>query len=313
MLSVAPDLADRFCKNIARLTDGAGRIGIAVSGGADSLALLLIAQATMPDWISAATVDHGLRPEASDEAAFVEGLCAKMGIPHTTLRPPTPIAGSLQSAARAVRYDLLHSWADEHDVAWIATAHHIEDQAETLMMRLLRGSGIEGLSSIRERNGRIIRPLLGWHRSALRALVDAAGIIPIDDPSNADRRYDRVRMRGFLADNEWLNAAALAKSASILCEVNAALDWSAQREAERRISRDDAGVAVDPTHLPADLLRRLTLIALRLIDPAIAPRGDQVTALIEALVAHEKAMIGDILCQGGMIWHMTKAPSRRIN
>jgi tRNA(Ile)-lysidine synthase len=311
MQSVAPNLSLQFRRDVERLTGNEGRIGLAVSGGADSLGLLIIAHATMPEWINVATVDHGLRTEAGAEAAFVADVCASFGIPHTTLRPKTPITGSLQSAARAARYTLLHEWADEHDLTWIATAHHIEDQAETLMMRLLRGSGIEGLSSIRDRNGKIIRPLLGWHRADLRGLVEVMGIIPVDDPSNADPRYDRVRMRRLLADNAWIDAAALAKSAAILAEVNGALDWSAQREAERRITRDAAGVALDPNHLPNDLLRRLLLIALRLIDPDIAPRGDQMTALINALIRTEKTMIGNILCQGGLIWHLTSAPPRR--
>ncbi|MFM9853076.1 MAG: tRNA lysidine(34) synthetase TilS [Sphingomonadaceae bacterium] len=311
MPSVAPDLSERFRREIERLTDNQGRIGLAVSGGADSLALLLMAQATMPAWISVATVDHGLRPEAAAEAEFVARICATLGIAHTILRPPAPITGSLQAAARTARYALLAQWADDQELAWIATAHHIEDQAETLMMRLLRGSGSEGLSGIRGRNGKIIRPLLGWHRADLRAIVDAAAIIPVDDPTNDDPHYDRVRLRRMFADNPWLNAAALATSANILAETNRALDWSAEREAERRISHDRAGVSIDPTYLPTDLLRRLTLIALRRIDPTITPRGGQLTALIDALGQHKKTTIGDIVCQGGQIWHMAAAPPRR--
>jgi tRNA(Ile)-lysidine synthase len=310
MPSVAADLTSRFRSEVERLTGNEGHIGLAVSGGADSLGLLLIAHATMPEWIKVATVDHGLRAEAAAEAAYVADICKGRGIHHSTLRPKTPISGSIQSAARAVRYALLEEWAQEQDLAWIATAHHIEDQAETLMMRLLRGSGIDGLSSIRSTTGKVIRPVLAWHRAELRALVDEAGITPVDDPSNNDSRFDRVRMRRLLAENGWLDATALAKSAAILADVNTALDWSARREAERRITRDGAGVALDPNHLPSELLRRLMITALRLIEPKITPRGVQLTNVIEALFRGEKVMIGNILCHGGLIWHLTSAPPR---
>jgi tRNA(Ile)-lysidine synthase len=149
-----PESLARFQADLDRLTGGAGRVGIAVSGGPDSLALLLLAHAAIPGGIAAATVDHGLRAEAAGEAAFVAALCATLGIPHATLRPGAPITGNIQSSARKARYALLEIWADQHNLDWIATAHHADDQAETLLMRLSRGAGVAGLSGVRAVNGR---------------------------------------------------------------------------------------------------------------------------------------------------------------
>ena len=312
MPNARPDeLTEQFESDVARLTGGEGRIGLAVSGGADSLALLLLASATMAERVMVATVDHGLRPEAADEAAYVGKICSQLNLSHHILTPQIRISGSLQASARAARYELLNAWADEHDLRWIATAHHIEDQAETLMMRLLRGSGVEGLASIRERNERVIRPLLSWRRANLRAVVEAAGINPVDDPSNDDPRFDRVRMRRLLAENEWIDAPALAKSAGALSGINTALDWAAASEAKRRITHDGAGIALDPNDIPDELLRRLTLIALRATQPALTPRGEQVSALITTLTAGGKSTLGGVMAVGGGIWHFTPAPPRR--
>ncbi|MEC7398775.1 MAG: tRNA lysidine(34) synthetase TilS, partial [Pseudomonadota bacterium] len=118
-----------------------------MSGGPDSLALLLLAQAAFPGMVEAATVDHGLRSESADEARFVAGLCRDRGIPHEILTCAVE-AGNMQDRARSARYAALDQWAKEHAIAAIATAHHADDQAETLLMRLNRGSGLSGLSGI---------------------------------------------------------------------------------------------------------------------------------------------------------------------
>jgi tRNA(Ile)-lysidine synthase len=213
----APQLTERFAADLARLWPEGGRLGLAVSGGPDSVALLLLARAVRPEQIEAATVDHGLRVEAAAEAQFVAELCAGLGVPHTILKVAVA-EGNVQARARAARYAALAEWVDARGLAALATAHHADDQAETLLLRLNRGSGAAGLAGVRER-GRIagsaltvIRPLLGWRRSELAEVVARAGIEAIEDPSNADERFDRVRIRRALREADWLDPAAPATS-----------------------------------------------------------------------------------------------------
>ena len=195
-MNPAAEAIDRFTADLDALIARDCRFGIAVSGGPDSLALLLLAAAVRPGSIEAATVDHGLRPESADEAAMVAGLCERRGVPHRTLvadwaQPP---AANVQAEARAMRYRLLNEWAIERGLEAVATAHHADDQAETLLMRLARGAGVGGLGGTRARRALsedvlLIRPLLGWRKSELVALVEDAGLTPVDDPSNRDPKH----------------------------------------------------------------------------------------------------------------------------
>src|SRR4051794_20667325 len=144
------DLRDRFVRDLDALSASGARIGIAVSGGPDSLALLLLAAAARPGKIDAATVDHGLRPGSREEAEMVAGVCAILGVPHAILTAQwenRPIS-AIQERAREERYRLLAHWAKERELDAIATAHHLDDQAETLLMRLARGSGVRGLAGM---------------------------------------------------------------------------------------------------------------------------------------------------------------------
>lgn len=185
-----------------------GTVGLAVSGGADSLGLMLlaaeyaVAHPGEPAFI-VYTVDHGLRPEAAGEAAFVVREAEKLGFTARSLRwggrkPKT----RLQEAAREARYRLLGDAMAADAVRVLVTAHHLHDQAETVLMRLAHGSGLEGLRGMDYATGlsgiQIVRPLLGLDPAALRAVVDAAGLAPVVDPSNADTGYERVRWRQML-------------------------------------------------------------------------------------------------------------------
>jgi tRNA(Ile)-lysidine synthase len=284
-----------------------GSIGVAVSGGPDSLALLLLAAAAWPGRVVAATVDHRLRPEAADEARHVAEICRTRGVPHEILTPSAPITGSLQAAARAARYALLEEWRDRHGASWIMTAHHADDQAETLLMRLNRGAGLRGLAGVRRINGQILRPLLGWRRDELGAIVAASGVVPVADPSNADPRFDRVRIRQGLAAAPWIDAAALAQSAAHLAEAEDALTWTAARLAEDRVSADATALVLDPAGIPPALLRRMVEAILH----PDAPSGPALDRLIAALRAGEQASMGDTLCRGGPRWRFTPAPPRR--
>ena len=155
-------------------------VAIAVSGGPDSMALLALAGAAWPGQVIAATVDHGLRADAADEAALVARFCLRQGpIPHATLIPATPLGtANLQARARAARYTLLTDWARGSKATILATAHHADDQAETFLMRAARGSGLSGLAAIRP-NHRIaddlvlLRALLDWRRASPRPTREA--------------------------------------------------------------------------------------------------------------------------------------------
>ena len=179
---------------------------LAVSGGADSLALMLLAahwateQAHQGPQLSVATVNHGLRPEAAQEAASVSMMAKELGLSHTVLRwtGEKPSTG-LQEAAREARYRLLKAHAETIGADAIVLAHHADDQAETVLMRLSAGSGLSGLAGMEPEaqwDGMILlRPFLAVPGARLRATVEAFGWKPIDDPSNRSDRFTRVRFR----------------------------------------------------------------------------------------------------------------------
>src|SRR6187549_1955099 len=206
----SPELVARFAEALARLWPEGGRLGLAVSGGPDSLAMLLLAEASIPGRFEVATVDHGLRAASAGECAMVAKICSARGIPCAILRV-TLAAGNLQNEARKARYAALAAWAEHRVLSAIATAHHADDQAETLLMRLNRGSGLAGLTGVREARFMpgsavsVIRPLLAFRRRELGELVAAAGLEPVQDPSNVDARFDRARIRGALAEADWLD------------------------------------------------------------------------------------------------------------
>jgi len=206
---------------------------IAVSGGPDSTALLVMAA----EWaarrgarISAATVDHGLRPESAAEAAGVAALSERLGVPHATLvwtgaKPAT----RRQERAREARYRLLVAHANAIGADTIATAHHLDDQAETVLFRLQRGSGVAGLAGMAatsERDGvRLARPLLGLAKADLVAFCRTRRVAFVEDPSNADPAYARTRLRALMAAlaEDGLDAEAFARLARRASEADEAL------------------------------------------------------------------------------------------
>ncbi|HTU12910.1 MAG TPA: tRNA lysidine(34) synthetase TilS [Allosphingosinicella sp.] len=310
-----PERVARFRADLAALAGPApARFGVAVSGGPDSLALLLLAEAAFPGRLEAATVDHGLRPESGSEAAFVRDLCGARGIAHASLAGP-PVAGNVQSGARALRYRLLAAWARERGLAFLLTAHHQDDQAETLLMRLRRGAGLAGLAGIRPRAEieglAVLRPLLGWRRAALAAVVAAAGLTPVADPSNMDERYDRARLRRQLGETDWLDPPALARSAAALAEAEQALDWTVEQLIAERTDATRDGLSFDAADVPAELRRRALLRLLALLVPAEPPRGEAVQRLLAALEAGETATLAGVKCTGGRVWRLAPAPVRR--
>jgi tRNA(Ile)-lysidine synthase len=310
-----PERSQRFHADLAALAGPApAMFGIAVSGGPDSLALLLLARAAFPGRIEAATVDHGLRAESGAEAAFVREVCTSLAVAHATLTGPA-IEGNVQSGARALRYRLLAAWARERGLAFILTGHHQDDQAETLLMRLQRGAGLAGLAGIRPRNEidglAVLRPLLGWRRAELARIVAAAGLDPVDDPSNRDAQYDRARLRRRLAEADWLDPPAIARSAAALGEAEAALDWTVEQLISERTDAAHGGLTFDAEGLPAELRRRALIRLLALLVPADPPRGEAVQRLLAALDAGETATLAGVKCEGGPVWRLSAEPPRR--
>lgn len=181
-------------------------LAVAVSGGSDSLALMLLADAwarARGGKLTALTVDHGLRPEAATEAAQVAAWCAARGTEHVILRRVGPtLRSGIQASARVARYALLEAWCREHGVLHLLLGHQCEDQAETVKMRAARGSGLDGLAGmacISERGAvRLLRPLLAVSRAQLRRYLAACGQAWIEDPSNRNPAFTRVRVRDAL-------------------------------------------------------------------------------------------------------------------
>ncbi|MEO7240062.1 MAG: tRNA lysidine(34) synthetase TilS [Sphingomicrobium sp.] len=310
----------RFAADLDALVPPADRIGVAVSGGPDSLALLLLAAAARPGQIEAATVDHRLRADSGAEADMVAGVCGGLGVPHAILpiEWSEPPAGNLQARARDARYPALGQWALERGLAALATAHHLDDQAETLLMRLARGAGIGGLAGIRRRRPlaigdravALVRPLLGWRRDELAAIVQAAGANAVDDPANRDPRHDRTRAREFLSGTDWPDRARLAASAAHLADAEAALQFAAAKLYHERHRRDGEVTIVDPTGLPREFQRRLLLIALQRRG-APPPRGPDLARLLAQLAAGQTATLAGFKLVGGATWRLSPAPPRR--
>lgn len=316
--AIDPTTLARFSADLSALCDPArDRVLVAVSGGPDSLALLLLTHALLGDRCVAATVDHGLRPEAADEAAWVADLCAARGIGHAVLRGALPErtghTANLSARARALRYDLLQAHADAVGATHIATAHHADDQVETLIMRLNRGAGVGGLAGVRARSGRVIRPLLGWRRAELGAIVAAAGIVAVDDPSNVSGRFDRARLRKQLAAIDWIDPLRVAASAAALADAEDAIVWMVRQLGTDRVAAEGDSLTLDPRDLPFELVRRLVEQCVRHIDPTAEIRGSALYRMVKALESGETAMLGDVaaVAMSPTAWRFRKAPPRR--
>ena len=316
----ASDLVERFRRDLEAQAGAPPALAVAVSGGPDSLALLLLAHAALPGRVHAATVDHGLRPESAAEADKVARLCGELGVLHSILAVRVERAGEgVQAAARNARYAALAGWMDAEGLELLATAHHADDQAETLLMRLNRGSGVAGLAGVRAAGSvpgsdgrlRLCRPLLGWRQSELCEIVEVAGIEAAQDPSNVDDAFDRARLRRRMGEAPWLDPAALARSAALLAEAEAALEWVAGPLFAARAEAAEGAVTLRPHGLPPELLRRLVLRCLRLVAPGASPRGEPLAALIERLREGAAATLCGVKATGGETWRFEPAPPRR--
>lgn len=311
-ITLKSDFLGRFKAALCKLNSADDRLLCAVSGGPDSLALLVLAQQVLPGRLVAATVDHQLRAESAGEAQIVAEICRNLGVPHIILTPDEKISGNLQSSARAARYALLERVADTQNCQHIATAHHADDQLETLLMRLARGSGVDGLSGIRARNGRVVRPLLEFTKAELIDICASAGIEWVNDPSNANIDFDRVAIRNWLASTQHpFQASRALRTASALADASDALVWMTDTLAAQRIAQENDVIICTAGDLPSELKRRLLIRCLRTMDVNLAPRGDAIDRLLTELENARTAMIGNIKCVGGADWQFSKAPPRR--
>ncbi|MGZ8512021.1 MAG: tRNA lysidine(34) synthetase TilS [Candidatus Limnocylindria bacterium] len=261
---------------------------LAVSGGPDSMALLhgaasLIRTDAVAWRLTAAHLDHGLRPDSADDARFVTDAAAALGvnaeIRHADVAALAREQGrGIEEAGRDARYALLEELAG--DGGWIATGHTADDAAETVLLNLLRGSGTTGLRGIPARRGRIVRPLLGERREWLRSQLDAAGLPYRMDPSNQDAAYLRNRVRGELLPlMESIRPGAVGRIvqfSALAVADDELLDELARAELQRRTT-DDGEIDWQDPPTPA-LGRRV----LRTAIGAPAPSAERIDAVLDA-------------------------------
>lgn len=291
-------------------------IGVAVSGGGDSIALLHLARAA-GFAVQAVTVDHRLRPESADEAARVAADCAALGVGHEVrVWEHGRVAGNLMDAARQARMALIADWARTRGIGVVALGHTRDDQAETVLMGLARAGGLAGLSGMRagwEEGGlRFCRPLLGAGRAELRDWLAGQGIAWIDDPTNDNDRFTRVKARKALSALAPLGITAerLAEVARHLAEAQAALSVQLA-EVGRRLIREAAGALQIDAGLwaePLELQRQLVQAALVwMAGPAGKPRAADLARLMAAMAAGRDATLSGCRFRKGWLCREPRA------
>lgn len=292
--------AEEFAPAAQKLiNDASTRCAVAVSGGGDSLALALLLQEYAPGRIVAFTVDHGLRAESRAEAEEVQKILRQRGIYHEILnwegeKPATHI----QERARQARYDLLFSAAVKNSCAFLAVAHNSEDQAETFWMRLAHGSGLDGLAGMpalrREKDVTLIRPVLGFSRARLRATCARFNAEWIEDPSNSNDKYLRVRLRAFedMLAGEGFTPERLAATLRKLEDARDALQVMTAEAAKNCLVFHAEGYATlrfKPWRaLPREIQRRLLHEALQGVSPQPYPLGFEGLETARQEMADEK-------------------------
>ncbi|MEX0285021.1 MAG: tRNA lysidine(34) synthetase TilS [Paracoccaceae bacterium] len=294
------------------------KLGVAVSGGGDSVALLHILHHCFTDEavaLHAVTVDHGLRPEAQDEAVKVADLCEQLSIPHSTLRwRGWDGSGNLQDQARQARYGLMTEWAQSYGINDIALGHTADDQAETFLMRLSRASGVDGLSGMGVRrtiNGvNMVRPMLRIERCQLRDYLRDNNLSWIDDPSNENTDFDRIKARQALDTLAPLGISvrALGEVSKYMEQAREALNWYSFLAARDFVRVDGGDVLIEHRRLrilPTEIIRRLLSRAILWINGRdYAPRSAALSLFADAAKQRKSATLGGchMLHQGPYVW-----------
>lgn len=281
------------------------RIGVAVSGGGDSIALLsAMAQYAERENIElmVITIDHGLRADSQREATVVTDLCLKLGLQHhLEYWSGWDGSGNLQAEARAGRYALMADWAYANQITHIALAHTADDQAETVLMRLARAAGVDGLSAMSRSSMRDgitwVRPFLRTRRATLRLYLQASGRQWIEDPSNNNRQFDRVRMRDALTVLETLGVTvdALCDVAQHQLEARQALDWQSFLIARDLVEIEAGAVVMTLNRFraqPVEVKRRLLVHVIKwLTGDGYGPRRDAVGNALDAIATGQTATL----------------------
>jgi tRNA(Ile)-lysidine synthase len=279
------------------------RIGVAVSGGGDSLALLdLLHEAGVA--VAVASVDHGLRPQARDEMALVARYCAARGLDHAILTWRWDGHGNVQDAARQGRGAAIAQWAQGCGIGHVALGHTADDQAETVLMRLARGSGVDGLAAMAPvawREGITwLRPLLEVRRAELRDYLRAQGLRWAEDPSNEDTGYARVRVRQAIAALD-LDVARLTRTAAHMARARAALEYGMAALARTVVTLEAGDVVIEAAPFdaaPDELRARLLAEALCWVSgQSYRPRHDALVGALEA--ARPVALHGCLVIRKG--------------
>lgn len=313
-------LEARFAASLECLGATPVRIGVAVSGGGDSVALMHLAHGwakSRAAYVAAVTVDHGLRVESKAEAETVAKQCADLGVLHDVLHWQNwDGAGNLQNAARSARYGLISDWARAAKLDAVLIGHTEDDIAETFLMRLARKSGVGGLSAMADQFTRdgvaFLRPLSQVSRMDLRAYLQAKGLAWVDDPSNDDPVFDRVKIRRALTDLAplGLDAAAISTSARALADVKSAVLYYAKQEGLQRVTEDRGDLTLDLSgDLPTEIRRRLISIGLHWFGRQdYPPRGAVMANLDVALQGAAQHTAAGVLVRkvGPATLHMTR-------
>ncbi|MBQ9034950.1 MAG: tRNA lysidine(34) synthetase TilS [Alphaproteobacteria bacterium] len=294
-------------------------IAAGVSGGADSLALVLMANeqlAPLGKKIIALTVDHGLRPSSADEAAYVAQIMAQHNIEHHILHweGKKPTTG-IEEAAREARFALMSNWCQENDVRCLMLAHHSQDQAETFLMRLQRGSGLQGLCAIREiaerRGLLILRPLLKMPPQELQNYLQARNIRWIEDESNEDDRFLRNKIRHFLPVLEQNIGISVADICHTAERLQSADDYIQSQVSHFFATQVQSEYSADITCFDFDAYKSLHKelqfrILGALLEKIYIPRAENVLRLQQRLMedSFKCATLGkkEILLYEGKIW-----------
>lgn len=321
MTDPLPDPATRIRAALDRLAGDLPAIGLAVSGGGDSVALMQVAAG----WargrrVMVATVDHGLRADSEAEAAQVAQKARALGLPHAVLRWKRETdTGNLMAQARDARLRLLSGWAQRNELTAVALGHTADDLAETLLMRLSRGAGIDGLAGMAEWRDafgmRWLRPMLGVHRTELRDWLRAQDIDWIDDPSNDNADFERVRIRQAIA-TLGLDAGALALAARHISEARDALsDYAALISREARTER--GALVLKRTAFsdaPPEIRRRLIVAACRWVTGAdYPPRRATLLHALRAVAAGGRVTLdGTLITPAGADLRFTRETAAAI-
>lgn len=284
------------------------KLGVAVSGGSDSIAMLHLLARAAPQagWdLRAVTVDHRLRPESAEEAAFVASVCGGVGVPHDVLIwDHGEISGNLMQAASQARYALITGWAQSHGIGMVTVAHTADDQAETFLVGLSRTAGLDGLTGMRQewkQDGVTFRrPFLLQTRAELRGYLTRNGLDWVEDPTNENDRYTRTKARRALKALKPLGITVDRLSSVIhhLSMAQGVVRQAVARAAEEVVTEIAGSLRFEHRAFRLcgpEIQRRLLIAIVRWIGGGgHPPRETKVVALERALQQRNDATLGGV-------------------